>query len=97
MLKRFVIWSADLTSEIEMTTKLISEILDEMTTTKLCLKNKIICEIDSKYFENIALAEKIDDIDNFSLIFETDVVDDNETDDDKISRFDKIIWLIIVS
>ena len=68
-----------------------------MTTTKFCLKNRIVCEIDSKYFENIALIEKIDDIDDFSLIFEIDVVDDDEIDDNKTSRFDKIIWFIIVS
>ena len=68
-----------------------------MTTTKFCLKNRIVCEIDSKYFENIVLIEKIDDIDDFSLIFEIDIVDDNEIDDNKINRFDKIIWFIIVS
>ena len=74
-----------------MTTKLISEILNEMTTTKLCLKDRVICKIDSKYFENIVLIEKIDDIDDFSLILEIDFVDDNEIDDDKTNRFDKII------
>ena len=74
-----------------MTTKLVSEILDEMTTTKFCLENKIICETDSKYFENIVLVEEIDDIDNFSLIFEIDVVDDDEIDDDKTNRSDKIV------
>ena len=74
-----------------MTTKLTSEILDEMTTTKFCLENKIACEIDSKYFESIVLIEKVDDIDDFSLILEIDVVDNDETDDDKINRFDKIV------
>ena len=73
-------------SEVEMTTKLINEILDEMTTTKFCLKDKIVCEIDSKY---IVLAEEVDD--DFFLIFETDFVDDDEIDDNKINRFDRII------
>ena len=74
-----------------MTTKLTNETLNGMTTTKFCLENRITCETDSEYFENIALAEKVDDIDDFSLIFEVDVVDDDETDDNKISRSDKII------
>ena len=99
MLKKLVAWSTDLISEIEMTTKLISETLDEMTAAKLCLTNKIVYEVvksflirivkfvDLKNFHSMSFA--VTDLSDLTILISDEVSDDKIDDDKFVNSLDK--------